>query len=99
LIVIVARHLAQAKGLNDGKDGFADSGTDRLAIDVQSHVRMHQRLDIERSVLALHLRCSSVKGSGVKGCQLPAAFTVQATGKTGGLHGYLGDATGARHIR
>jgi len=49
LVVIVARDLAHAEGLNDAEHGFADGGSDRLAVDVDSHIRLRQRLDIEGS--------------------------------------------------
>jgi hypothetical protein len=47
LVVIVARYLAYAEGLNDAEDGFADGRGDRLAVDVDSHIRLGQGLDIE----------------------------------------------------
>jgi hypothetical protein len=47
--VIVARDLTHAEGLDNAEDGFADGGGHRLAIDVDSHIRLRQRLDIEGS--------------------------------------------------
>jgi hypothetical protein len=52
--MIVAGNLAYAEGLNDAQDGFADSSADRLTVDVDSHIRLRQGLDIEGSFLAVH---------------------------------------------
>jgi hypothetical protein len=52
--VIVARDLTHAEGLDNAEDGFADSSADRLAIDVDGHIRLRQRLDIKSSFLAVH---------------------------------------------
>jgi len=49
LIVIVAGNLAYAEGLNNAEHGFADSSGDRLTVDVDGHIRLRQRLDIEGS--------------------------------------------------
>ncbi|MOA32278.1 hypothetical protein D3C78_1534830 [compost metagenome] len=52
--MIVAGNLANAEGLDNAEDGFADGGDDRLTVDVDGHVRLRQRLDIEGSFLAVH---------------------------------------------
>ncbi|CAI8816271.1 hypothetical protein EMIT0232MI5_10387 [Pseudomonas sp. IT-232MI5] len=54
LVVIITGNLANAEGLDNAEDGFTNGGGDRLAVDMDGHIRLRQRLDIESSFLAVH---------------------------------------------
>ncbi|WWL46329.1 hypothetical protein V5O39_05920 [Pseudomonas parakoreensis] len=52
--MIVACDLAHTEGLDNAEDRFTDGRANRLAVDVDSHIRLGQGLDIKGAFEAVH---------------------------------------------